>query len=174
MDIRRAVIAAAGSAAAAALTFGAVPVGAQEPFLPISATPTSGPAGTTVDVSGAGCTSEAGPGDLLAYMWGPTSGPEDSPIGAWAGTVATDGSWTAPVMFEASDPIGTYTISATCFVDPESDVVVAEYDFVDFELTAAAPAPAPPAEQPAVEPAVAPAPAAAPAPAVRSQPRYAG
>ena len=30
MDIRRAVIAAAGGAAVAALTFGAIPVGAQE------------------------------------------------------------------------------------------------------------------------------------------------
>jgi hypothetical protein len=172
MNIRRAVIAAAGGAAAAALTFGAIPVGAQETLLPISVTPTSGPAGTVATVSGADCIGEAGPGDLLAYMWGPTSGPEDPPIGGWAGTVAADGSWTAPVQFEASDAVGTYTISATCFVSPDSDDVVAEYDFVDFELTAADPAPAPPAEQPAVEPAAAP--VAAPAPAVRSQPRYAG
>ena len=133
MDIRRAVIAAA-ERGRGALTFGAFPVGAQElPFLPISVTPTSGPAGTVANVSG----DEAGPGDLLAYMWGPTSGPEDAPLGAWSGTVAADGSWTAPVQFEASDAVGTYTISATCDVGPESDDVVAEYDFVDFELTAA-------------------------------------
>lgn len=38
-----------------ALTFGAIPVGAQEAPLPISVTPASGPAGTVTTVSGTGC-----------------------------------------------------------------------------------------------------------------------
>ena len=57
MDIRWAVIAAAGGAAAAALTFGAIPVGAQAPLLPISVTPTSGQVGTVFTASGADCIS---------------------------------------------------------------------------------------------------------------------
>jgi hypothetical protein len=167
MDIRRAVIAAGGSAAVAALTFGAIPVGAQA-LSPISVTPTSGPAGTVATVSGTDCIGSNGPGDLLAYMWSPTSGPDDEPDFFFGGTVAADGSWTAAVQFEATDPVGTYTISATCFDSPAEDApVVVEYDFVDFELTAAAPAPEAPAD-PAVEP------AAAPAPAVSARPSFVG
>lgn len=164
MDIRRAAIAAAGGAAAAALTLGAVPVGAQEALLPISVTPTSGPAGTVATLSGGDCIGEGGPGDLEAYLWDSTG---DEPDFVWLGTVASDGSWTASVQFEATDPVGTYTLSATCFAGPESSEIVADYDFVDFELTASEPAPTPPAETPAE-------PAAAPAAPVAGRPSYTG
>ena len=160
MHIRRAVFAAAGGAAMAALTLGPLPVGAQEPLLPISVSPTSGPAGTTVTISGTECLSEGGPGDLEAYLFYG----DGEPILVWSGTVAADGSWTASTVPEATDPPGIYTLSATCFASPDSDQIVADYDFVDFELTAAAPeAPADPA-----------APAAAPATPVTGQPRYTG
>jgi hypothetical protein len=162
MDIRRAVIAAGGSAAVAALTFGAIPVGAQA-LSPISVTPTSGPIGTVFTASGADCISEAGPGDLEAYLW---FGEGTEPVLVWSGTVAADGTWTASVQSEATDPPGTYTVSATCFASPESADVVADYDFVDFELTAA-PAPEAPAEPEVV-------PAAAPATAVPGRPSFAG
>lgn len=165
MHIRRAVFAAAGGAAMAALTLGPLPVGAQEGLLPISVSPTSGAAGTVATVSGTGCTYEGGPGDIVAFMWAP--GNEGESDFAWSGTVNADGSWTAGLEFEATDPTGVYTFSATCFVDPESEQVVADYDFVDFELTAAA-APETPAEP------AAPAPAAAPAAPVAGQPRYTG
>jgi hypothetical protein len=163
MDIRRAVIAAAGGAAAAALTFGAIPVGAQEPVLPISVTPTSGPVGTVFTASGADCISEAGPGELEAYLW---YGEETEPRLVWLGTVAADGTWTAPVQSEATDPPGTYTVSATCFTGPGSPDIVVDYDFVSFELTAA------PAPEAPTEPAAAP--VAAPAAAVAGRPSYAG
>ena len=162
MNIRRAVIAAAGSAAVAALTLGASPVGAQESLLPISVSPTSGPAGTTVTISGDGCLYE-GPGDLEAYLF---TG-DGTLLDVWSGTVAQDGSWSASIVPEATDAPGIYTLSATCYVSPESDQIVVDYDFVDFELTGAAPeAPVTP-EAPA--PAVAPA-----ATAVRAAPSYTG
>jgi hypothetical protein len=162
MDIRRAVIAAAGSAAVAALTFGPIPVGAQA-LSPISVTPTSGPIGTVFTASGAGCITESGPGDLEAYLW---YADETDPRLVWSGTVASDGTWTASVQSEPTDPTGTYTVSATCFVSPESADIVVDYDFVEFELTAA-PAPEAPAE-PAAEP------AAAPATAVSARPSFVG
>jgi hypothetical protein len=164
MDIRRAVIAAAGGAAAAALTFGAIPVGAQEPLLPISVTPTSGPVGTVFTASGADCISEAGPGELEAYLW---YAEETEPRLVWLGTVAADGTWTAPVQSEATDPPGTYTVSATCFTGPGSPDIVVDYDFVSFELTAA------PAPEAPTEPAAA-APVAAPAAAVPGRPSFVG
>jgi hypothetical protein len=167
MDIRRAAIAAAGGAAVAALTLGAIPVGAQEPLLPISVTPTSGPVGTVFTASGADCIGEAGPGELEAYLW---YADDPEPVLVWLGTVAADGTWTAPVQSEATDPPGTYTVSATCFAGPGSPDIVVDYDYVEFQLTAA-PAPEAPAD-PAVEPAAAP--VAAPAAAVPGRPSYAG
>ena len=136
MDIRRAAIAAAGGVALAALTLGALPVGAQEPdLLPISVTPTSGPAGTVATVTGSGCVSDGPTSDLIVWLW---YGDDPEPILSVAGNVSPDGTWSASVQSEASDPPGTYTLSATCFDGIESDQVVAEYDFVEFELTAPA------------------------------------
>jgi hypothetical protein len=57
-------------------------------------------------------------------------------------------------------------VSATCFTGPGSPDIVVDYDFVSFELTAAAAPDAP------TEPAAAP--VAAPAPAVAGRPSYAG
>jgi len=170
MDIRRAAIAAAGGVALAALTLGALPVGAQEPdLLPISVTPTSGPVGTVATVTGSGCVSDGPTSDLIVWLW---YGDDPEPILSVAGNVSPDGTWSASVQSEVSDPPGTYTLSATCFDGIESDQVVAEYDFVEFELTAPAPAPDPAPEAP-VEPAAAPA-ATAPAAAVPGTPSYTG
>lgn len=164
MNIRRAVIAAAGGVAATALV-GTLPVGAQAgPLLPISVTPSSGPAGTVVTVSGDDCIGEAGPGDLVVFLFDSTS---VEPIDIFGGTVAEDGAWTFQLQFEATDPPGVYDFSATCFESPESEKIVADYDFASFELTA------PPTEQPTTQPTT-PAPAAAPATAVSAKPTFTG
>jgi hypothetical protein len=167
MNIRRAVIAAAGGVAATALV-GTLPVGAQEgDLLPISVTPSSGPAGTVVTVSGEDCVSEAGPGDLVVYLFDSTSA---DPIEVFGGTVTEDGAWTSQLQVEATDPPGVYDFSATCFESPESETIVADYDFASFELTAPAPT-GPPAAEPT--PPAAP-PAAAPATAVPAKPTFTG
>jgi hypothetical protein len=182
MNKRRVAIAAAGGAAVAALIVGAVPVGAQEEpsLLPVSVTPTSGPAGTVATLSGDGCIGEGGPGDIEAYLWDPSTVEGDPPDLFWSGEVASDGTWTAGVEFEGTDPLGIYFLSATCFVDPESSEIVADYDFVEFELTATDPTPAPeptpdpaPAPQPTSKPTRAPE-AATPAAPVAGDPDYTG
>ena len=105
MNTRRALVALAGGIAATALAAGAVPVGAQEPLLPISVTPGSGPAGTVATVSGAGCLGSAGAGDIEVYLF---DGTADAPVDAFVGTVAADGSWSFGLQFEATDTLGTY------------------------------------------------------------------
>jgi hypothetical protein len=165
MNIRRAVIAAAGGIAATAL-LGTIPVGAQEGDpLPISVTPSSGPAGTVVTVSGDGCIGEAGPGDILVALFDSTS---DEPIDAFSGDVAEDGAWTFQLEFEATDPPGVYEFSALCFASPESEDVIAAYGFASFELTA------PATEPPAAEPTTPAPPTAAPATAVSAKPTFTG
>ncbi len=176
MTIRRAAFAAttglaAVSLAAVSLLAGA-PAGAQEGLLPIEVTPTSGAAGDVVTVSGEGCVGETGPGDIEIYLFFE----DEEPIAAFGADEVTDeGAWTLELLIEATDPPGLYAYTATCFEGPESDLIIADYEFADFEITAAAPttttttAVAPPAVAP---PAVAP--QAQPAVAVQAQPTFSG
>jgi|SoiMethySBSTD1v2_1073268.scaffolds.fasta_scaffold02617_14 hypothetical protein len=160
MNTRRALVALAGGVVATALAAGAVPVGAQEPLLPISVTPGSGPAGTVATVSGTGCLGSAGAGDIEVYLF---DGSSDAPVDVFVGTVAADGSWSFGLQFEATDALGVYDFSATCFDSPSPEApIVADYDFASFELTAADPAPAPET------------PVAAPAAPVRAEPDFTG
>jgi hypothetical protein len=136
----------AGIGAAAVLV--AAPAGAQEPEpLPITVEPASGPVGTEVTVSGEECLNEAGPGEVEVYLFFED---EEEPAVFLVDQVLEDGSWSLVLASTEEDPPGLYTFSATCFV-PESEEVIADYDFVDFELTAA-PKPSEPPKPPAPEP----------------------
>jgi hypothetical protein len=137
---RIATAAAAGVAVVALL--GASPAGAQE-FLPIEVSPTSGPAGTVVTVSGDGCIAEGTPGVVDVVLFFEAA---EDPVLVFSTTpeeVAADGSWSTGFIAEATDPPGLYDVTATCFTDAEGADIVAEYDFATFELTAPTPTPGP-------------------------------
>jgi hypothetical protein len=169
MNIRRAAIAATAAVATSALIAG-VPAGAQEgELLPISVTPTSGPAGTLVTISGAGCVTEAGPGDVEVYLFNEG---EEEPAETIGGIVPdAEGNWQTQGPVLPTDPIGVHPISATCFESPESDVVVADYDFAFFEVTAP-PTTTPPTTAPPSQPTVEK--PAAPATPVPAEPIFTG
>jgi hypothetical protein len=161
MNMRRAAITAIAATAAVATSalIAGVPAGAQEGELPLSVSPTSGSAGTLVTISGAGCVTEAGPGDVEVYLFNEG---EEEPAVVIDGIVPdAEGNWQTQGPVLPTDPIGIHPISATCFESPESDVVVADYEFVDFEVTAppttTPPTTAPPSQPPVEEPEAAPA-----------------
>jgi hypothetical protein len=148
MRHKRVVVASTVAVAAAALF--ATPVAAQEeepPLLPISVTPSSGPPGTVFTFSGEECIGEGGPGDLLITVFFTA----DEVVDEFSLTPEADGSWA--VDFETGAPAelppGVYSVTATCFVSPESEEVIVDYDFTDFELTAPPEPPTPPAPEPA-------------------------
>ena len=169
MKIKRAAVAAMAGVVATALV--TLPAGAEEPpLLPISVTPSSGPAGTLVTISGAGCVSEAGPGDVEVYLFNEG---QDEPAETIGGIVPdAQGNWQTQGPVLPTDPIGIHPISATCFESPESDVVIADYDFATFEVTAP-PVTTPPSTEPPAQPPVE-KPEAPPAAPVRAQPTFTG
>jgi hypothetical protein len=121
--------------------------------------PSSGPAGTVFTVSGDGCVGEAGSGDVLVTVFFTA----DEVVDEFGVTPDDDGTWSAEILTdEPTDlPPGGYDVTATCLVSPESEKVIVEYDFVEFELTA--PPGPPPTEPPTTEPPTTPeAPPAAP------------
>jgi hypothetical protein len=174
MKIRRTAIAAIAAGAASALV-GAIPAGAQE-LLPISIAPSAGPAGTVFTVSGAGCVGEMGPGDVEVYLF---FGEDEGDVVGGI-TPDSEGDWSVELMVEETDPVGVHDVSATCFHSPDSEEILADYDFTTFEVTAPAPPATPPATPPAAEPTTPPAadeatpPAAAPATPVVAQPTFTG
>ena len=130
-----------GIGAAAVLV--AAPAGAQEEepdVLPLSVEPTTGPVGTEVTVSGEECSNEAGPGEVEVYLFFED---EEEPTVFPVDEVLETGSWSLVLASTEEDPPGLYTFSATCFV-PDSDEVIVDYEFVDFELTAPTTAPTTP------------------------------
>jgi hypothetical protein len=149
MRHKRVVVAATAGLAAAALF--AAPVAAQEepPLLPISVTPPSGPPGTVFTFSGEDCISEEGPGEVLITVFFT----DNEVVDEFALTADADGSWAADFDTGVPEPLppGVYTVTGTCFVSPESEDVIADYDFADFELTAP-PKPTEPPKPPAPEP----------------------
>jgi hypothetical protein len=150
MRHKRVVVASTVGIAAAAVF--AAPVAAQEepPLLPISVTPPSGPPGTVFTFSGEGCIGEEGPGDLEVTVFFTA----DEVVDEGVFTPEEDGSWAIdfPTGAPAELPPGVYSVTATCFVSPESEEVIADYDFADFEITAPPKPPEPPTP-PAPEPA---------------------
>ena len=149
MRHKRVIVASIAGMAAAALF--AAPVAAQEepPLLPINVMPPSGPPGTVFVISGEDCIGEEGPGDVLVTVFFTA----DEVVDEFSVTPEADGSWsgdfTTPPELEL--PLGVYDATATCFVSPESEEVIAEYDFAEFELTAPPKPPEPP-KPPAPEP----------------------
>jgi hypothetical protein len=85
-----------------------------------------------------------------------------------------DGSWTASFTFpEGHDPEGTYAVSGFCvgFADvPENDILLADYDMYDFDLTGAAPTEPPVVTAPDIPPVAPVAPSDSPAPAPVARP----
>jgi hypothetical protein len=149
----------AGVGAAAVLV--AAPAGAQE-LLPITVEPTTGPIGTEVTVSGEGCLNEDGPGEVDVQLFFED---EEEPAVFPADEVLEDGSWSLVLASTEEDPPGIYTFTATCFV-PGGEEVIADYDFVEFELTA------PP--EPPTTPTTPPTPTAPPAVPVVEEPDFTG
>jgi hypothetical protein len=166
MRHKRVIVASIAGIAAAALF--AAPVAAQEEpeFLPISVTPPSGPPGTVFVISGEDCIGEDGPGDVLVTVFFTA----DEVVDEFSVTPGADGSWSADFTTppELELPLGVYDVTATCFVSPESEEVIAEYDFAEFELTAPPKPPEPP-KPPAPEPEP-----AKPAAPVAAEPSFTG
>ena len=148
MRYKRVVVASTVAVAAAALF--ATPVAAQEELLPINVTPSSGPPGTVFTFSGEGCVGEEGPGDLLITVFFT----DNEVVDQFSLTPEADGSWAVDFDTGVPEPLplGVYNVTATCFASPESEEVIADYDFADFELTAPPKPPEPPTP-PAPEPA---------------------
>jgi hypothetical protein len=142
----------------AAVVLVAAPAGAQTEDLPLSVEPTSGPIGTEVTVSGEDCLNEDGPGEVDVELFFED---EEEPAVFPADEVLEDGSWSLVLASTEEDPPGIYTFTATCFV-PGSEEVIAEYEFVEFELTAPTTAPTTPPTNPSTAPPPAQAPPAVP------------
>jgi hypothetical protein len=165
MTIRRAALAASTGLALAAALF-AAPAGAQEAeFLPLDITPTSGPAGTAITVSGDDCAPEQ---EFNAFVQVYFANETDV-LDAVETEIGGDGSWSTQISVpDGTDPAGTYAVFATCFVDNGEDVEVnAEYEEVAFDVTGDVVVP------PTLEPTPAPAPAAPAAP-VPGNPTFTG
>lgn len=139
----RVVVASTVAVAVAALF--AAPVAAQEedpPLLPINVTPSSGAPGTVFTFSGEDCLGEEGPGDLLITVLFT----DNEVVDEFSLAPEADGSWAVDFDTGVPEPLppGRYIVTATCFASPESEKVIAEYDFADFELTAPPEPPEPP------------------------------
>jgi hypothetical protein len=167
MRIRRAAVAATTGLVVSALLAG-VPVGAQTATLPLNVSPTSGPVGTVVDISGSGCLGPQGPGAVLVFALfageelPPVDADPDNPVIADA-----QGNWSFPVEIlpEAAEA-GTFDIAARCTVNDGSGTVIAEYSRVPFTVTDGTPPPAPAPEAPVAE--------MAPAKPVEAKPTFTG
>ncbi len=165
MNKWRAVAGATTIAALTAAVLAVSPAGAQEPppdetLLPISVKPATVHPGETVTISGEGCVSDSGPGDLIVFLFSP--GDEENPFDEIpADSVDDNGAWTLELT-ATEDDAGITIFTATCFVSEESDDVIADYDQGQVEVivpeastttTTAPPVTTPPAV-PAAPPAV--------------------
>jgi hypothetical protein len=166
MRHKRVIVASTVAVAATALV--AAPVAAQEeepPLLPISVTPSSGPPGTVFTFAGEECIGEEGPGEVLITVFFT----DNEVVDEFALTPEADGSWAVDFDTGVPEPLppGVYNVTATCFASAESEKVIAEYAFADFELTA------PPKPEPPKPPAPEPEPAQPAAPVVE-EPDFTG
>jgi hypothetical protein len=143
------------------------------PELPIEVSPTSGPAGTLISVSGSGCVNPDGPAPLAEVFVYPLG---SEGVDNWSSVdVAEDGSWSSD-GFGVSDvviPELDYAVSARCYLPPDEvngdNVILFEYEDVAFDVT---PPPAPePTTPPTTEPS---APAPPPATPVVAPPDHTG
>ena len=150
------VVAAATTTAALATVLCAVgPVAAQDQpdLLPISVEPSTVTVGDSVTVSGADCLTETGdPGDVHVDIFSEGS---EEPV-SFAADVNEDGTWSLVLVAEEAD-VGVHDVTATCFVSPESNEVVAEYDFALLTVNPASPPTTPPTTPPVLTPVAPPA-----------------
>jgi hypothetical protein len=157
----------------------ATPAGAQEEELALNVDPTSGPVGTVIDVSGAGCTSE-NPDDAPEVDF--ILADEEFFFGEGEGLVADenlveaedDGTWSGQLTVPADvDPDLSWFVSALCFAGPEAEEPLAVYEIVEFDVTGppTTPPTTPTTMQPPTTP---PAPEAPPAAPVVEEPVFTG
>jgi hypothetical protein len=135
MTIRRAALAAFTGVALLATPVVA-PAGAQEQesdLLPLSITPTTGPAGTAVTAGGAGCAPQQAFNAFIQVYFAD----QIDVLNAAEGEISDNGTWSLEVTVPAgTDPAGTYSVFATCFVNNGEDVeVAAEYEAAPFDVT---------------------------------------
>jgi hypothetical protein len=132
---RRAAAVAVACAAAGALALSVAPAGAQDPGSPaLTVSPTSGPAGTVIAVSGGGCTET-----IQVYLAIGTSFPSSpADVAATTGTEASGaGDWQTSIAVPAGlDPAGTYSVTARCYISAgEQSQTKFTYGIVPFDVT---------------------------------------
>ena len=139
---RAALLAVTGLAGTAVLGVG--PVGAQEvpdpPALTLSITPTSGPAGTRIIASGAGCVGLDGEPTFTSAGLFSVDEPFVGITGNEDHVNDPGGSWSLDlgVVPEGLDPDGQYEVRGWCTThspDPGEENTVGFYDEVPFDLT---------------------------------------
>jgi len=117
----------------------------------VQITPTSGPSGTTITVTGVDCLDEVEDTEVFVSLFTPdgSSRLDDVTVNA-----AVDGSWSAEVTVPATPIIyGDWHVGAICETASSTPVELFEYDSADFTV----PAPTtttttPPTTPPATEP----------------------
>lgn len=153
----------------------AAPAGAQEPELPLTVEPMSGPMGTQITVSGSDCTSDD---PLAAPEVAFILADEEFFFGEAEGLVADDdlvqaeddGTWSGQLTVPADvDPDLSWFVSALCFAGPEAEEPLAIYEIVEFDVTG--PPTTPPTTPPPTTP---PPPEAPPAVPVVEEPIFTG
>jgi hypothetical protein len=146
---RRAAAAAAVTGVAAALAMSVAPAAlAGVPHPALSVSPTSGPAGTVIAVSGNGCVESIQ--IYLAIGTGFPSSPAD--VAATTSTEASGaGAWSASIAVpQGLDPDGTYNVTARCFISAgEQSSLLFTYETVPFDVTGGS---TPPPTMPPVDP----------------------
>lgn len=185
--MRKSRVAAVAVGVVASVLLAGAPAGAQEgepPELPLTVTPTSGPAGTVVTVSGGDCVAEDETFVEFALLTVDNESPEGPELVLVAredAVPAEDGSWSGELTVpEGVDPDAVYYVSAVCGVEigEEEAEGIAWYDYIEFDVTGGQPTTPPPTVDPGVLPPVTPpvavAPTAAPAVAVVAQPTFTG
>lgn len=155
--------------------------------IPMDVTPTDGPVGTAVSVSGTECT-----GDAVEYALLAGTGVEDitAVVDAWSTAPAEDGSWSGELvvydtMVSVADgaevdvvPGGDYVVAAACafYPDDVTEEIAPDHivfsEPVDFEITGDGTAPR--TDPPPATEIVTLVPRAQPAAAVVAEPTYTG
>jgi hypothetical protein len=136
--------AAAIVAGAAAVLVAAPPAGAGDGF---TVTPTSGPAGTVISVSGTGCYEEGLPDRHVSIIL------SDGEQASASSSVVPDdnGAWSGQLTVPAgADPAGTYQVYASCWgsILGDNGQEILAYGPVAFDVTGGGPAPTTPTTQP--------------------------
>lgn len=120
------------------------------PGLELEVTPTSGPGGTVVTVSGSDCVVDDVPGEV---EFGLADFGNFTPVVFDVAVPDVDGNWTGQFTVPpGTDPEGTYAVGAECVIEVDEGEFepIVEYFPVEFDVTGDGPTPttAPPATTP--------------------------